>query len=369
MLNTISIKSFKSFKNKDISVGRLNILTGLNNAGKSTVLQALRMCASSGINSGTYLEGLGNYAELRSKYSGQQETISLILKNQNRRKISSVAITEQDFKFSKTKDIPHFEYVSADRYGPRVSLPIIKGDYSTFSVGEFGECSAHYARIFENSIVSPILRHKGSVSHTLQHQLIQWMGEISPGVKLDFDVATRYDSSSIAVDGNRSTNSGYGLSYSLPIVLALLTLTGEIGADDSNVNLKNWFEKIKRVGAILVIENPEAHLHPRGQTNMGILITLAAATGLQIFIETHSDHVLDGIRLGVKELNNKEQPDGITLKGSDVKIKFFSKKETVGTEIEEINLLNNGKIERWPAGFFDQFSLNLRALSSKNDSN
>ncbi len=41
-------------------------------------------------------------------------------------------------------------------------------------------------------------------------------------------------------------------------------------------------------------------LHPRGQRKIGELVALAAANGVQIFMETHSDHVLNGIRLSVR---------------------------------------------------------------------
>lgn len=44
----------------------------------------------------------------------------------------------------------------------------------------------------------------------------------------------------------------------------------------------------------MIIENPEAHIHPRGQAEMGRLIALAAAAGMQLFVETHSDHIVNG---------------------------------------------------------------------------
>lgn len=359
MLDAIHINAFKSFPDKKIHFGRLNVLTGLNNSGKSTVLQALRMCDP---NKGPYLEGLGYFSEIRSKYSSSQEDVVLSLEEKGK-SIACLKLNSSGHQYTNgEKHLPFIEYISADRYGPRVALPIIEEDLSSFSIGQYGQYSAHYARIFENISVNPDLRHKDSASNTLRHQLIKWMGEVSPGVKLEFDVASRYDSSSIVVDGNRSTNSGFGLSYSLPIVLALLTLTGELGTDDSNANLPIWFERIRITGAVLLIENPEAHLHPRGQTNMGRLIALAASVGLQIFLETHSDHLLDGIRLGVKNSNGK-------LTGGDVKIKYFTKSEESGSEINDVVLRNDGKIVHWPAGFFDQFSLNLRALSANNGSN
>ena len=78
----------------------------------------------------------------------------------------------------------------------------------------------------------------------------------------------------------RATNVGFGLSYVFPVIVAALAA---------------------RAGDLLIIENPEAHIHPKGQMRLGQLLSLAAASGVQVVIETHSDHVLNGIRLAVHE--------------------------------------------------------------------
>jgi len=52
---------------------------------------------------------------------------------------------------------------------------------------------------------------------------------------------------------------------------------------------------------VAVIENPEAHIHPQGQAELGKLMALAASSGAQIIVETHSDHVINAIRVAVKE--------------------------------------------------------------------
>lgn len=56
---------------------------------------------------------------------------------------------------------------------------------------------------------------------------------------------------------------------------------------------------IKR-NTLVILENPEAHLHPRGQTEMGKLIASVAHSGCQVIVETHSDHLFDGIRIYAK---------------------------------------------------------------------
>lgn len=354
MIKTISIKSLKSIKTARIELGKLTIFTGLNNSGKSSAIQALRMLYEAAENKTPYLDGFGSFNDIKSSLTIPKENVKVEINHTQKIK-SKLEINSLGAKIKISRDFPKMQYISADRFGPRVSLPQIRDDNSELIVGAFGQFSAHYAHIFENSIVPDKLRHSGSSSNTLKHQLISWMGEISPGVKLDFNVDKRYDTSSLTVDGNRSTNSGFGISYALPIILCLLTMNSSIGKDDSNKVLLQWFEAAKKNGKILLIENPEAHLHPRGQTSMGRLIALAASTGLQIIVETHSDHLLDGIRLEVKRNS--------TLNGKDVHIKFFAKDDKNGTTIDEISVMNNGKLDRWPQGFFDQFSINLYELS------
>ena len=360
MIEHLKITGLKSFIDEGISLKRLTILAGLNNSGKSTVIQALRMGLAHSIGDSPYLDGLGGYAELKSQLSPLHAPIELELIDSSKNAIL-IRITSTGYECKKNTVSKFFQYISADRFGPRVGLPIIGDDVSRYSVGSRGQFSAHYASIFENTVVAEPLRHSGSTSHILRHQLASWMGEIAPGVGLDFDVARKYEASHMLVDGKRSTNSGFGISYTLPIVLALLTMSGAIGEDDSDARLTSWFRAMENNPGVLLVENPEAHLHPQGQTSMGRLLALAAAAGVQVVVETHSDHVLDGIRLAVRH--------EATVNERDVAIKFLERDSSGATQISDIHVKEDGKLDRWPRGFFDQVSINLRALSSKNDKN
>lgn len=355
MIESIRLVGFKSFREKTIDLGNLTVLTGLNNSGKSSIIQAIRMGLAHCIEQPPYLDGLGGYQEIKSHLSPPGSSIEIELYNSLKQK-TALRLLPEGYQYTDKQVSKFFQYISADRYGPRVRLPIIGDDVSRFTVGPYGQWSAHYANIFENIIVSESIRHPGSSSRILKHQLASWMSEIAPGVRLNFDVAHKYDASNLIVDGNRSTNSGFGISYTLPIVLALLTMTGAIGEDTSNDRLLAWFNFISVNSGILLVENPEAHLHPRGQTQIGRLMALAAGCGIQVIVETHSDYVLDGIRLAVK----REE----TVKSSYVKIKFLQRDQENETELIDITLSDTGKIGRWPKGFFDQSSINLRDLST-----
>ncbi|CAM5621804.1 hypothetical protein SALBM217S_04209 [Streptomyces griseoloalbus] len=129
----------------------------------------------------------------------------------------------------------------------------------------------------------------------------------------------------------RPTNVGFGLTYALPVVVACLTATPE---------------------SLILLENPEAHLHPKGQSRMAALLSAAAATGAQLIVETHSDHVLNGLRIAVKQ--------GV-LQPQDTVIHYFSG-NGAGTEVVTPRIDKDGMLEQWPEGFFDEWESSLDQL-------
>jgi len=132
----------------------------------------------------------------------------------------------------------------------------------------------------------------------------------------------------------RATNVGFGITYILPVIVAALA---------------------SPVGTLLLIENPEAHLHPKGQVCRGDLLARAAHAGVQVVVETHSDHVLNGIRLAVRD--GRLQPD-------HVQMHFFRRPERGGqaNEVVSPRVDRNGRISSWPNDFFDQWDKSLEAL-------
>ena len=93
----------------------------------------------------------------------------------------------------------------------------------------------------------------------------------------------------------KPTNVGFGYSYALPILIAGLTA-----------------EK----GTILIVENPEAHLHPSAQSMITKFLGLVANRGVQVFIETHSEHILNALRVMVVQES---------MKASDINVKYFDR--------------------------------------------
>ena len=127
-----------------------------------------------------------------------------------------------------------------------------------------------------------------------------------------------------------SYNVGFGYSYILSIVVSAL---------------------IAKEGNIFIVENPEAHLHPKAQLNLAFLLAKLVDNGVQVFIETHSEHIVNGFRLAAL----KEE---FSLSNKDLNILFFDNDFC----IQQLKVESNGKIKNWPSGFFDQYQYELSEI-------
>jgi predicted ATPase len=141
----------------------------------------------------------------------------------------------------------------------------------------------------------------------------------------------------VASRRHRATNVGFGLSYVLPVVLALLS----------------------EPGTLCLIENPESHLHPRGQAKLAELAARASKAGVQVFVETHSDHFMDGVRIAVR--------DGI-INPEHAAFHYFEREGT-RTIVTSPQIDTDGRLSQWPTGFFDQHEENLVKLLAPRSQN
>src|SRR5690606_39213190 len=153
-------------------------------------------------------------------------------------------------------------------------------------IGKHGEYTVHYLSEYGlETIQYPNLIHPKAKSNRLLHNVEAWLNEISPGVKVIIEdikgldlvrLSFQYETENGYTNEYKPINVGFGITYALPVIVALLTANPE---------------------KIIIIENPESHIHPKGQAKIGELIALASSNNCQILIETHSDHILNGIRV------------------------------------------------------------------------
>jgi len=255
----------------------------------------------------------------------------------------------------KASELPFMSYVSADRWGPRVSLPMFTFAGDLNHVGEYGQYAIDFLSRNERAIVPNLLRHPNSQGDTLKYNVRAWLEEIAPNIEFKHGTDKQRDMAFATINDFRPTNTGFGLSYTLPIIIILLGMAATM--EDS----KKQKEKALR-GALVLLENPEAHIHPKGQTSIGKLISLAAACGVQVIVETHSDHLMDGIRIAVKEGE---------LNAEDAAFHYFTshltpdKNRFPSTVVETPKIDSNGKLTYWPKGFFDQTMHNCAILARR----
>lgn len=356
MIKKLNIRGFKSIIDMDFDLGNLTLLAGLNNSGKSSVIQSLRMYSAAHSGSSPLLNGHGDLSELRSDFVNINNDITFSLTFNNN--VTESMVLSNDV-IIRPKICPEFFYVGADRLGPQPFLPLNISLDSKMKVGDRGEFVFDFIKKLEEFgyLLPEELVHESSEGRTFEYGLQGWLSEIAPGINFSFTTNKKADISHAEINNYRPTNVGFGLSYTLPIIAATLGAAAITPKNYDNEWLNNW-EKLKlENGVLVVLENPEAHLHPKGQTAMGKLIALAAACGVQIIVETHSEHIMDGIRIAVK--------NGL-IKSNLVKFHYLAKNKSGMTEVSTPNLDDDGKVDFWPEGFFDQTLKNRSILAKRN---
>jgi predicted ATPase len=137
------------------------------------------------------------------------------------------------------------------------------------------------------------------------------------------------------------THAGVGLSQVLPILVTCL---------------------LSVVDSVLLIEQPELHLHPSVQSRLGDFFLSMALLGKQCVIETHSEYLINRLRFRIARAPQGHPTEGLT------KIYFVEKKGD-SSVVREVNVNEYGSIQSWPEGFFDQSQSEaeeiIRAASDK----
>jgi len=394
MIYSLHLKNFKPFEDQLLEFRQLTLLSGLNGMGKSSVLQSLlllrqsyqqRLLQKKRLALNGDLVRIGTAKDALFEWAKQESIgFKLIVENSERR------IWEWNFGYDQKADVlrtdiapitkelhefslfgNYFHYLQAERFGPRNVFEM--SDYlvrQNFQIGTRGEYAEHFLYVFGEQRINTIgleqsnsqtvtkslerynykqyqqnqLSHPKEKSLLLKDQVEAWMGEISPGTRIHVNSIPSVDLMSLGYSFEmgkefsstyRDTNVGFGITYTLPVIVAALASIP---------------------GSLILVENPEAHLHPRGQTKMGELLALAASCGIQVVIETHSDHVLNGIRLAVHRGK---------LKPEDVQLHYFQRQEQQGqffTKVVSPRINRNGRIDKWPDGFFDEWDKSLEVL-------
>ena len=361
-IDKVRIQNFKSLKDISLELGDITLLTGVNSCGKSSFIQTLlllkqnehriNMVKNPIVNiKGDYLD-LGNKRDIlfqeafdeniSIEVSSEERTGSFVFNNQDLKMTTDFPLLGLEKSFNLFND--DFQYISTDRISPSITYGLSDENLEKNLIGIKGEYTAHYLAINRrNKINISALKHPQSKTDQLLENVSLWLGEISNGIEVKATVYEELQNVNLTYSytyGETTTNDfsplniGFGVTYALPIIVAILKT---------------------KPGDLLIVENPESHLHPAGQSKIAELCAVAAANGVQIILETHSDHFLNGLRVATKKKYIKPKQSQIYY--------FRKEKNTLETIVDNLRIDKNGRInQEWPKGFFDEWDNRLDEL-------
>jgi predicted ATPase len=390
MLTELILANFKCFHRRTpVPLKQFTLLTGVNSTGKSTAIQPLLImhqsvdCDESARQlymNGRYVS-LGRFSDVRSAQasrsdamevaftfadSGGDLTVTYGLSAEDRDD-SLAAVKRFEAKgnrggkvFTSGWDINHYpspplrswnnlipghvklptaaeqmikwdniHYISADRLGPQEYF--VKHSFpQDMFVGPRGEYSGSVLLAAKQTEVRKEMGVDTGATRTVPDQAAAWLARLFGEAHLDVRATETnillllLSSESSPSRLYRPSNVGFGYSYALPIIVSAL---------------------IAKPGQLLIVENPEAHLHPSAQAQLILMLVRLAMSGVQVVVETHSDHVLNALRVAVAEK---------FIRSDELNILFFES----GTQeyFRNIQIEPDGMIDlpNWPEGFFDQ---------------
>lgn len=400
MIKKLQIQNFKCFqKPAPFEFSGINLLTGVNGRGKSSLLQSILLISQS-VNRHHKLKklklngphvNLGNFDDVKNsetlrgglisytiEFIDPEVTMSFSFKENEADQLTALLEGDLSITLSEaaSEEIKAFEkqletfigslgpeaiksaqatlgledtivanllskvhYVSADRLGPVKYIE--KRELPEFvNVGSHGENTILILAKDDLPLVNEKL-YMGKNAKTVVQQTEEWLSYILDGAKLEIKGREKESSVLYMLLNNKNnsysykpSNIGFGYSYILPLIVSGL---------------------IAKKGDILIIENPEAHLHPRAQAKITEFFARVGSCGVQVFIESHSEHILNGLRV------SSITPE-IDITNNDLTIHYFDE----NFEFRRLKSNSKGKIENWPQGFFDQQEIDLAKIYEHN---
>ncbi len=364
MLNQITIEGFKCIDKETLTLKPLTILTGRNSTGKSSVIQAVLLLAKNAMHCNTFsLEKItapySNARDVRNKFTNSLfthialptpdhpdiDTLKLAIgKNQTNPFEGGFDCSDS---FSKRMENGQYNpaappitlvyepnnptneselfYLSANRTGPTDITST-----SSIKVGTEGEYLLSSFERLKREPVHDYLVHFPD-SNSFGFQVSQWLSYITDTkTELKTEKLSNDIKVTLSTDGLEDIsplNVGAGLSYVAKVIILCLMAK----KDD-----------------LILIENPEIHLHPKAQAQLGVFLAFIASQGIQLIVETHCEHLINKIRHQVYQEE---------LDADHVAIHY---KKSLRKPFEQLSLDSNGHYinqngERigFPTGFFD----------------
>ncbi|MBF0612259.1 MAG: DUF3696 domain-containing protein [Magnetococcales bacterium] len=387
MLTKLTLEGFKCYKKFHFPLNQLTLLTGFNGGGKSTALQGILLLAQglreyqeAGVLAlNGRLVQLGTPREVMHTGVGataltledEQCKIRWLLHHAREQElgavlgVSSLEVSEEGqthhyggeevHHLAWSDGVHHTHgrkllqtirdtlYLSAVRHGAAETFPNPAiHTLAHADVGSQGEYAPWWFQRFMDEEIPLERCHPGEKAINLRRQFQAWASLMFPGVEANAVAIPEISQVRLELrmsstePWRRPANTGYGISYAFPILVSCL---------------------LAKPGQLVIIDSPEAHLHPKGQSHMGYFLAKMAAAGVQIAIETHSDHVLNGVRLAVKDCG---------IPAEKVILHFFHHhpdRNSPLVPVTAIHLDQQGQFSDAPDGFFDQLEKDLSHIA------
>lgn len=333
MINNLKIDNFKCFDTVNIELKNLTVFCGTNSSGKSSAIQSLLLldnCLVNEYSLNSQWLNLGQFEEIRNFIVRRENVYIEVNQLTNNYQFDA---SESSINCSNREDYTPISYISANRVGPKdfyhkiASNKNFIGENAEFLIDYFYRNSRNLVE--ENRIVD-------KSSNTLDFHVNYWLAKIlNVTISLDNIKSGNIVTANYSFKGNKNVRPyhvGAGISYIIGIIILCLNI-----------------EK----GKTIILENPEIHLHPKAQSELASFLAFIAKSGVQIIIETHSDHIFNGVRKAVhkKEISNNE-----------VSIQFFEMDENNLSTNIQVELNENGRILNVRENLFDQFDNDLDEL-------
>ena len=373
MIDKMHIHALKSIKDMTVTCSKMNLFVGTNSSGKSTFLQAILLAAQNGTDhmglNGKLLS-LGEYREVRNYYMNNQsikieiwrdnikeptwiefkeskenEKCNIVSSDDNDDDIMDILSGLDIYEDKKALPLTFeygFHYLSCHRIG--VSDIYAKNMIDDNDFGIDGEYALAYLLKNEmNPIAYELCVKNERLTDSFLDQVNYWLDYIV-GMTLSINNLKKTNYLQVKYNNNpanmsseamfaRPVNVGSGVSYLISILITCLASE----RDD-----------------IIVIENPEIHLHPKAQSRLCEFLYVICDADRQLFIETHSDHIFNGIRVGI----STDKMDA-----NNIKVNFFALNnyETLCNPIEfgEFGKIIGTNDEMDINDLFDQFEIDL----------
>ena len=354
VLQTLRMKGYKCFDCLSLDLGKLTLMTGLNGSGKTAALEPL-LLLSQAMHSPDFgkmplngpLVRLGTGKDIRSTISNEPMLFHI---DQMEKSTPFRPLMQPDHETPDLNLADDFVKNNRELIDALKSISILRGDriksngrkskeismtpipdlpdfFSDYQLGQDNCKQNGYfipgpCKISFKTEIPHARRNLDIDSHdpTLEGQVKAWYEFLFPRLNREILPAT-----------------GKGPAAVFPIMVALFA------AED---------------GQTVIIENPEAHLHASAQSRMGQLLAHFANAGVQVIVDTQSEHILNGIRHAVQMKN---------LPARDIRMYFF--KGAIGPGhggpdhgVTSIHMNRQGNLSDWPEGFFDQAQQDLSGL-------